>query len=320
MGLVSVIIPIQNQEKRIKKCIYSVLQQTCRDFEILLLDDASTDSSPAICDRLAAKDKRIRVFHLEECGVAGTRNFGIEHARGDYITFIDADDYVAPDYIGKLRQVLENDSCEVSMCDYGEVIGNKCIIGNLTDGEKKLSAEEWMDKTLYNRMLGGCCWGKMWKKSAVRHMFQAYKYSEDELFCIENIAETQGSIALVPEVLYFYVRHPSSITAKKMTKNLEDTLKVAARVLELSGNNKRISNQAATALCINFAFFACLSTKENDEDAKKLQKECIALIKKYRCSVLKDPKAMFKTKAACLVSFVSMHLLKQVYNISNRKK
>ncbi len=92
--VVSVIIPIYNVEKYIVKCVQSVINQSYKQLEILLIDDGSTDSSGEICDTLLVEDSRIKVFHKENGGLSSARNYGIEQATGDYITFIDSDDYV----------------------------------------------------------------------------------------------------------------------------------------------------------------------------------------------------------------------------------
>ena len=93
-GLISVIVPVYNAEKYLCRCIDSILAQTYKDFELLLIDDGSKDSSGAICDEYAAKDSRVRVFHKENGGVGFARNVGLDHAQGDWVTFVDSDDWV----------------------------------------------------------------------------------------------------------------------------------------------------------------------------------------------------------------------------------
>ena len=99
---ISVIIPVYNTEMYLRRCIDSVLAQTYQDFELLLIDDGSKDSSGAICDEYAAKDARVRVFHKENGGVSSARNLGLDNARGEWVTFVDSDDYIEK----KLSQVL----------------------------------------------------------------------------------------------------------------------------------------------------------------------------------------------------------------------
>ena len=115
MTKISVIVPVYNAEKYLHRCIDSILAQTFTDFELLLIDDGSKDNSGKICDEYAAKDSRIRVFHKKNGGVSDARNWGIDRAKGDYIVFVDSDDYVEDCYL----QVLHNERVgELSVCSY----------------------------------------------------------------------------------------------------------------------------------------------------------------------------------------------------------
>lgn len=115
--MISIIIPVYNVEKYLCKCLDSILSQTFTDFELLLVDDGSKDASGAICDEYACKDSRIRVFHKTNGGVSSARNFGIEKAQGEWITFIDSDDWVESDYLANFS--MDSDLC-VQGCYCGE--------------------------------------------------------------------------------------------------------------------------------------------------------------------------------------------------------
>ncbi|MBO6133751.1 MAG: glycosyltransferase family 2 protein [Lachnospiraceae bacterium] len=119
--LISVIIPVYNVEKYLRRCVKSVLSQTYKNLEVLLIDDGSTDRSPDICDELAKKDKRIRVIHQENRGVASTRNNGVRAASGDLIAFIDSDDFVTKDYLDVLYQDMVNTGSDIAVCSMKEV-------------------------------------------------------------------------------------------------------------------------------------------------------------------------------------------------------
>lgn len=108
-SMISIIVPIYNVEKYLRKCIDSILSQTYSDFEVLLIDDGSKDQSGEICDEYAARDSRVRVFHKENGGVSSARNLGIEQAKGEWITFIDSDDWVDADYLANFT--MDSDLC-----------------------------------------------------------------------------------------------------------------------------------------------------------------------------------------------------------------
>ena len=118
--VVSIIVPVYNAEKFLRRCIDSILAQTYTDFELLLIDDGSKDSSGSICDKYAAKDERIRVFHKENGGVSSARNLGLDHAQGEWVTFVDADDYIEENFLKSFEGNLDADL----------VVGNAVLINN----------------------------------------------------------------------------------------------------------------------------------------------------------------------------------------------
>ena len=117
MAKISIIVPVYHTAKYLHRCIESVLAQTFTDWEMLLIDDGSTDDSAIICDEYAAKDERIRVFHKENGGVSSARNLGLDHAQGEWITFIDADDWVEPEMLAKMLAKAEESDADVVICD-----------------------------------------------------------------------------------------------------------------------------------------------------------------------------------------------------------
>ena len=119
---VSIIVPVYNTEKYLHACLDSIMAQTFTDFEAILIDDGSTDGSGRICDEYAAKDSRFVVVHKQNEGVAKARITAFEHSKGELITFIDADDYVSPEYLGKLSKPAIEEGADMVSCDYYSVI------------------------------------------------------------------------------------------------------------------------------------------------------------------------------------------------------
>ena len=117
MTRISIIVPVYKAEKYLPRCVESLLSQTYRELEIILVDDGSPDNCPEICDGYAEKDSRVKVIHKENGGVSSARNAGLEAASGDYITFVDSDDYVDGQMYEKMLSVAEEYSCDVVMCD-----------------------------------------------------------------------------------------------------------------------------------------------------------------------------------------------------------
>lgn len=314
MDLVSVIVPVYNGETEMNRCIDSILNQTYKEIELILIDDGSVDSSLSICRNAAKNDQRIKVLHQENKGVSAARNLGLKWAEGEYVTFVDADDYIAPDYVEKLYLMIKHNRCNLSMCNYVEVCDGKEDKINIINTDGIMRSVELIEDTLYGRDEGGFCWGKMWRKSFLRHEFRNYRYCEDVLFCIENLKYGNERIAVISKPLYYYVRTGSSVTGKKKAADLIHTLDVASYIAKLSRNSSVLDQRAAYALALNYAYFAYLSTDDNDSDSKALRKRCLKWIKRLRGFVFWDFASPIKTKGAVILSLISMKLLKKVYS------
>ena len=126
-NLISIIVPIYNVEKYLKKCIDSIINQTYKNLEIILVDDGSPDNCGKICDEYAKKDNRIKVIHKENGGVSSARNVGVENATGEYIGFVDSDDYIEKDMYEVLINNLKKENADISIISNYEVYKNKII-------------------------------------------------------------------------------------------------------------------------------------------------------------------------------------------------
>ena len=121
MPKISVIVPVYNVEKYLRKCIESILNQTFREFELILVDDGSTDSSGKICDEYALKDSRIKVIHKENGGASSARNAGLDVAKGEYIGFVDSDDWIEMDMYGELYRLIKENNTDISVCGINNI-------------------------------------------------------------------------------------------------------------------------------------------------------------------------------------------------------
>lgn len=178
--MISIIVPIYNAALYLHRCIDSILAQRYADFELLLIDDGSTDNSGIICDEYAIRDCRVRVFHKENGGVSSARNLGIENVKGDWITFVDSDDYILPTYLTSLTQYLVADWI---IGGYKESLGSICTpIECLYEGKDIIN---FCNKYLGNHIVRSC-WGGLYRTSIIREHdinFQTtIHYGEDTLF------------------------------------------------------------------------------------------------------------------------------------------
>jgi glycosyltransferase involved in cell wall biosynthesis len=313
--LVSVIVPVYNGEKELNRCIDSILAQSYKSIELILVDDGSKDSTLKICRDYAAKDNRVHVFHQENAGVASARNKGLEKSKGEYISFVDASDYVEPDYIEKLYLACFFNHCNLSMCNYDEVRGDKVTKSSVVNKDGLTTSKELLGDILYGREQEGFCWGKIWKKSFITHEFRKYRYCEDALFFVENFATSNERIATVKKVMYHYVKQKGSVTSRRSADDLMHTLDVASEIAKISRYSPIIKQREAYALAVNYAFFAFLSVKDDDPYAKQLKKRCKKWIKRLRGYVFMDYESTIKTKGACILSLFPEKVIHKVYSL-----
>lgn len=218
--LVSIVVPVYNVEKYLKKSIESILNQTYKNIEILLVDDGSTDSSGKICDSFSKVDPRIRVFHKANGGLSDARNFGIEQMKGQYVAFIDSDDYISKDYVWKLYSSIKNNDSEVSICSFSLVDekGEKIKDELLDSGEICLTGQQILEKVLtadgYRYVVA---WNKLYRST----LFEKFQFKKDMLYEDEFLNyplfwECQ-KVSIVEEPLYLYVQREGSIVQSNMT-------------------------------------------------------------------------------------------------------
>ena len=218
--LISMVVPVYNVEKYLKKSIESILNQTYQNIEILLVDDGSTDSSGKICESFSKVDPRIRVFHKENGGLSDARNFGIEQMKGQYVAFIDSDDYISKDYVWKLYSSIKNNDSEVSICSFLLVDekGEKIKDELLDSGKICLTGQQILEKVLtadgYRYVVA---WNKLYRSTLFEKLkFKKGMLYEDEFLNYPLFWDCKR-VSIVEEPLYLYVQRKGSIVQSNMT-------------------------------------------------------------------------------------------------------
>lgn len=223
----SVIIPVYNVKKYLDRCMESVVGQKFKDLEIILVNDGSTDSSGLICDAWAEKDPRIQVIHQKNAGVSAARNAGIELATGEYVTFVDSDDWLAPNMYEKMCETAKSDAApQVVMCDFVNVKGDSLenIFSSLREGyytRKQIVSEIYPTLLVtedFGRIPIVSVWSSMYKRSLFTHhdLFfdEDLKYSEDYLFMAEVMITAHSFYYLKHFYPYHYLQYPQSRSKK----------------------------------------------------------------------------------------------------------
>lgn len=223
--LISVIIPVYNIEKYVEKCINSIISQTYRNIELIIVDDGSTDNSPAICDKLAEKDERIKIIHTKNSGLSEARNTGIEAANGQYLMFIDGDDFVDINMIKKMYEVLLSDKSDMVLCDYeyvdeeGKVITRekKEIFDKRKDSVVLNEEMYWKNYYEYDCIYYVISCNKLYKRTIFNNIrFPKGKLHEDE-FVFHRVLNECNRISCIRDKFYKYMQRDNSIMAKKIS-------------------------------------------------------------------------------------------------------
>lgn len=222
MSLISIIVPVYNTEPYLSRCIDSILCQSFIDFELLLIDDGSSDGSGKICDAYAEKESRIRVFHKENGGVSSARNLGLEMARGEWVCFVDSDDELLPNGLQVMADGISN---EVSMVLAGYIIYNdeglltysvmenkRCIL------DRKQAIKEMFLPSDY-KYQGYICGKLLLKSEVIRHELHFSKeifFNEDRLFLTQYICALEGNVFYTTVPVYkYYERSGSAMMSLK---------------------------------------------------------------------------------------------------------
>lgn len=301
----SLIVPVYNAEKYLKTCIESVLNQDFCDFELLLIDDGSTDNSGNICNYYVKNDKRIKVIHKENGGVSSARNVGLNNSSGKYIMFIDSDDYIAKNCLSKIKLVIDKNKVDILKFSYKKkyrfletvykfkINTNKLILKN--DYEKDIFPYIFNSFDLSN------VWGGVIRKEIIdKVMFDVdYNYSED-FYTMMGCVFNSNSIYFMSESLYFYKILSSSsihnLNYKKIRKILEDNINVYTLIenelrkryryiIENDEVNTRIINLICNCIYDNFSINP-IKFKAQINDLKKHEK--ISNYMNFRISYFKS--------------------------------
>lgn len=274
----SVIIPIYNVELYLEKCVNSVRKQTLKMLEIILIDDGSTDDSGKICDILASEDNRIIVVHQKNGGLADARNTGLEIARGEWVAFLDSDDWVENSMYEKLINCCVNNKCSISFCDSVDV--KEDTISNYIVGKTE---EQVIDINDYLRMLVNKnkarmeVWNKVWNRKLVGDTrFVPGQVSEDIHFN-RIMLQKIDKIAYLPEALHRYlIRRPGSTATSFKIKRLYAFEEYTNWMFDYYVRQDIQKKSTIAATAANFAIAVYLDSVNNDAP-----RDVLKLVKSY---------------------------------------
>lgn len=235
MLLISIIIPVYNAEKYINRCIKSIVNQSYSELEIIVVNDGSTDNSLSLCETIAAQDDRIKVISQENAGVSKARNTGIRLAKGEYVMFLDSDDYMLPDMCKTMVDVLLNKRADCVICGIQEPKGGLWCPQENIDYSTLADFKKDFIYQLNTELLSPC-WNKIFKKQLITHLFnEDISFGEDLIFDLEYL----NNCNRVSFITHYLVYHETQVTDSLVTKSglqrLMDIEKTHQAIMRFAG-------------------------------------------------------------------------------------
>lgn len=262
---VSIIIPTYNVELYIEKCLNSLIRQTYKNIEIILVDDGSTDQSGKICDEYSKKDSRIKVIHKKNGGVSSARNMGLDVALGDFYCFVDPDDYVDNSFV---EEMINNQTGEDSFtlcCFYrieeGQIVNDVSDICNYT-----LSKQEYLKRLfLEDQLGGGVCWNKLFPKGLVDDTRFDTKISVGEdLKFVYEVTKKVTTVNVVTKKLYYSVLRDGSLSKTYKEKNLLKEKELCEKIMkDVIKNYKELMDYAVKRYLVSLSYLLIYSNPDN---------------------------------------------------------
>ena len=315
--LVSIIVPVYNVEKYLRQCIESLINQTYKNIEIILVDDGSTDNSGKICDEYAKNDIRIKAIHQPNKGVSAARNNGLEHATGKYITFVDSDDYIDEKYIEKLYYAITENEADISICNFKLIFDNikekDSDIVQPTLNKEKISNKEAV-KFLFNpKSFGNYPWNKMYKAD----LFKDIRYPQGAV--MEDLGTTyklffkSKNVAIINEKLYYYVQRKGSILHNPTKKFELDKYELSKkRYYDLKENYGDFEENIIFYLNVLLETYPSLS--DTDKEKEEIEKEIKKINQEDKIFINKNK----KTRIKCIMFKINKKMYCKLVNLKRK--
>lgn len=293
--MISIVMPVYNAENYLKKSIESIMNQTYPIWELILIDNGSEDDSYRICQEYAKKDERIWVMHqYQNRGVSAARNLGVEKVTGEYVTFLDADDWIAPDYLEQLNKMAQSTQADMLVCQFQKVYEEQRQKDEVTSKENNVQKRNYRLKT-YNRdeyisrcLLNGYthCWGVFYKLSLLDGMrFQTkITIGEDVLFLIDTILQAEKIVVTDYDGYRYYINENGAMKRKFTPSYMDQILCWQKAKEKLLGQYPAIEDKLNSILVVStMLVVGKLSALSEEElkDYKENVKECLNVIKEY---------------------------------------
>ena len=320
--LISLVIPVYNVEKYLDKCMESVLAQTYDNFEVILVDDGSTDNSGKMCDEYAKRDSRVTVYHKPNGGLSDARNFGVEHCNADLVSFIDSDDYVTEDYLEYLWYLMEKYDAELSCARHLLIKDDFEMSYSSEDYEEyTVDSEKAVELACYEKELTVSANTKLYKINFLRQNPYPKGRLYEDLATTYKIYSQCHKIAVSSKTIYLYCQHDGSIMHGIFSEKHFDIFLSAQEqhefVKKYFPKIKNITGSRCASVVISLMSRFDLFDNNN---SKKLFKVCQNFLKEYYIYAIIDVRRTLKFKINCTFVLLGYYPAKIWWNIKKQLK
>lgn len=318
--LISIIVPVYKVEKYLEKCVNSILKQTYTNLEIILVDDGSPDKCGQLCDELAKTDDRIKVFHKENGGLSDARNYGVERANGEYIGFVDSDDYIHECMYEELYKAIKKSGTSIAECGVTRVYKN--TLRPHYEGEDYflvLDREGYLKEYLENKRLYGSAWCKLIHRDLAKKIkFPTGKIYEDAFYTLE-LLKTVDKYTLISGNYYYYYIRENSITTRSFSSKDMDYIEIMNEIEDYTLANFPIFKEQLLVR-LTFAYISIFNQLLEVDNYKRKSEYKILKnkLKDNYFKVLSNKKAPKNLKAAMFLLNANERLYK--FMLSKYKK
>ena len=311
--LISIIVPVYNVEKYLKKCVDSIVNQTYKNLEIILVDDGATDNSGKICDELVELDNRIKVYHKKNGGLSDARNYGVERATGDYIGFVDSDDYIDAEMYEKLYEAIKKENVDVAECNLKIVYPEKTDLFTDQKYYQICNKQEYLEEYLkIEKIFGSACVRLTKADIAKKLKFPVGKLYEDTYYAYDLIGIVDKYV-IVDNPYYNYLMRENSITNAKFNPRIFDLIEIVEKFHTNVYKNYPSLKEAADCRKM-YAYFSVLNSILLEEDFKNnsFYKQIIDYFKENYKKLLKNKYITRNRKLSILLIKFSINLYRKV--------
>ena len=319
--LVSIIVPVYKVEKYIDRCVKSIIAQTYKNTEVFLVDDGSPDNCGKICDEYAEKYPCIHVIHQENAGQAAARNNAVKQANGDFISFIDSDDFVEPDYIEYLVTLQQNSNADMSIGGFAYIYDGKKFNERTLENEAEegLGALDILVRMNYNYGCGATPWAKLYRKELiVRHPFPEGQIYED-LATLYKIVGDCKTIAIGTRRIYYWVQHAGS--TMRMEFDERQMAGIDAALAQINYVEKMYPNALASAKYRHTAkAVELITTCFNSGADRNVFERLRCQVNQYADEVLRDDNAKITMKIRIVAAKLGYYPAKIAFCLHEKAK